>query len=288
MPELTGEWEHKLSQMEKGKLSRTDFMREIAEITKTIVERAKNFSEDTIPGDYHTLSAPCPKCGAVVKENYRRFACTGCDFSISKVPGGRQFEIPEVEELLVKQELPILDGFRSKMGRPFSAVLKLNNEHKLQFDFGQGSDEDDENAEQVDFSAQTPLGPCPKCNHNVYEHGAVYVCEKALPPGKTCDFRSGKVILQQPIEAEQMMKLLLNGKTDLLSRFVSSKTRRSFKAYLIKKPDGGIGFEFEAKAPSAKTANAKKVTAAAENDNTEDKVAADKKVAAKKKMATKA
>ncbi|MCQ8895590.1 DNA topoisomerase III [Limnobacter humi] len=257
-PELTGEWEYKLSQMEKGELSRDEFMHEIKKITQTIVDRAKNYDEDTIPGDYATLKTPCPNCGAVVKENYRRFACTSCEFSISKVPGGRQFEVDEVETLLQERELPMLDGFRSKMGRPFSAVLRLSSEHKLEFDFGQSRDDDD--AEEVDFSGQTRLGPCPKCAASVFEMPTTYVCEKSVGPNKSCDFRSGKVILQQPIEREQMEKLLLDGKTDLLSRFVSSKTRRAFKAFLVKKPDGSIGFEFEPKGekkPAAKGAAGK-------------------------------
>ena len=282
MPELTGEWEHKLSQMEKGQLSRSEFMREIAAITKTIVERAKNYTEETIPGDYATLSAPCPKCGAVVKENYRRFACTSCDFSISKVPGGRQFEVPEVETLLIKHELPMLEGFRSKLGRPFAAVLKLSPENKLEFDFGQGSDSDNEDGEPVDFSAHTPLGPCPKCGSKVYDHSASYVCERSVQPGKPCDFRSGKVILQQPIEPSQMQKLLVEGKTELLTRFVSSKTRRAFKAFLVKKPDGTIGFEFEAKAPKAgKTAASKPAATKATAKATISKASADKPAVAK-------
>ncbi|HEX4917651.1 MAG TPA: DNA topoisomerase III [Limnobacter sp.] len=260
MPELTGEWEYKLSRMEKGELSREEFMHEIKKITETIVDRAKNYTEDTIPGDYATLTTPCPNCGAVVKENYRRFACTSCEFSISKVPGGRQFEVHEVETLLRERELPMLDGFRSKMGRPFAAVLRLSSEHKLEFDFGQAKD--DESTEEVDFSAETRLGPCPKCASNVYEQATNYVCEKSVGPNKSCDFRSGKVILQQPIEREQMEKLLLEGKTDLLTRFVSSKTRRAFKAFLVKKPDGAIGFEFEAKGEKKPAASKAKTTKA--------------------------
>jgi DNA topoisomerase III len=71
---------------------------------------------------------------------------------------------------------------------------------------------------------------------------------------KTCDFRSGKVILQQEIAREQMAKLLTEGRTDLLTNFKSSRTGRNFKAFLVKQPDGKIGFEFEKKEPSAKTA----------------------------------
>jgi DNA topoisomerase-3 len=81
----------------------------------------------------------------------------------------------------------------------------------------------------------------------------------------TCDFKSGKIILQQPVAREEMTKLLASGKTALLENFVSNKTRRKFKAYLAwDKKEGKVGFEFEpraAKAPAAKKAAAKKTAA---------------------------
>lgn len=259
-PELTGEWEFKLAQMERGGISREAFMREIAQMTQTIVKRAKEYDNDTIPGDYATLKTPCPNCGGVVKENYRRFACTQCEFSISKVPGGRQFEVAEVEELLTNRTIGPLQGFRSKMGRPFAAILKISRDAdidncKLEFDFGQ-SNEDDEHAEAVDFSQQTPLGACPKCGSGVYEMSLAYVCEKTVAKPKACDFRSGRIILQQEILPEQMAKLLNEGRTDLLPGFVSQRTRRPFKAFLVRGKDGKVSFEFEERKgkPSAKAA----------------------------------
>ncbi|MDY7577430.1 DNA topoisomerase III [Herbaspirillum sp. RTI4] len=256
-PELTGEWEQKLAQMERGKISREEFMREIAQMTQVIVKRAKEYTNDTIPGDYATLHTPCPNCGAVVKENYRRFACTKCEFSMSKVPGGRQFEIPEVEDLLEKRTIGPLQGFRSKMGRPFAAILKISRDEeiknfKLEFDFGQ-NDGEGEDGEAVDFSQQTPLAPCPKCGNGVFEMGLAYVCEMSMAKPKACDFRSGRIILQQEILPEQMVKLLTEGKTDLLPGFVSQRTRRPFKAFLVRGADGKVSFEFEprkAKAPA--------------------------------------
>ncbi|MGO4478956.1 DNA topoisomerase III [Massilia sp. 2TAF26] len=248
-PELTGEWEYKLSQMEKGQISREEFMREIAQMTQIIVKRAKEYDNDTIPGEYATLKTPCPNCAGVVKENYRRFACTKCDFSMSKVPGGRQFEIEEVEELLKNRTIGPLQGFRSKMGRPFAAILRIVRDedihnYKLEFDFGQDQQEGEE-GEGVDFTGQTPLGPCPKCNGGVYEMGLAYVCEHQVAKPKTCDFRSSRIILQQEILPEQMAKLLNEGKTDLLPGFISQRTRRPFKAFLVRGKDGKISFEFE-------------------------------------------
>ncbi|THC39790.1 DNA topoisomerase III [Massilia sp. Mn16-1_5] len=265
-PELTGEWEYKLSQMEKGKISREEFMREIAQMTQIIVKRAKEYDNDTIPGEYATLKTPCPNCAGVVKENYRRFACTKCDFSMSKTPGSRQFEIEEVEELLEKRTIGPLQGFRSKMGRPFAAILRIVRDEeignfKLEFDFGQDQAEGEE-GEGVDFTGQTALGPCPKCFGGVYEMGLAYVCEKSVTKPKTCDFRSGRIILQQEILPEQMAKLLNEGKTDLLPGFVSQRTRRPFKAYLTRAKDGKISFEFEER----KGKPAAKGKAAAAND----------------------
>lgn len=289
-PELTGEWEYKLSQMEKGKISREEFMREIEKMTQIIVKRAKEYNNDTIPGDYATLKTPCPNCGGVVKENYRRFACTKCEFNMSKTPGSRQFEIAEVEELLEKKTIGPMQGFRSKMGRPFAAILRIVRDEetknmKLEFDFGQ-NDEGGEDGEGVDFTGQTPLGPCPKCAAGVYEMGLAYVCEHSVAKPKTCDFRSGRIILQQEILPEQMAKLLNDGKTDLMPGFVSQRTRRPFKAFLVKGKDGKISFEFEER--KAKVPAKGKAAPVADEEGGEAAPAPAKKAAAKKAPAKKA
>ncbi|MDT3737341.1 MAG: DNA topoisomerase III [Denitratisoma sp.] len=245
-PELTGHWEYKLKQMEQGELERNEFMDHIVEQTREMVDRIKH---GEIPEEvFSTLSSPCPKCGGVMQENYKKFQCKKCDYSLWKVVAGRQYEPEEVDELLSKRVVGPLQGFRSKMGRPFAAMIRLNAEHQPEFDFGQGSSGDGE-AETVDFSGQEPLGKCPKCGGGVYEHGMAYVCEKAVGSAKTCDFRSGKIILQQPVEREQMAKLLAGGRTDLLKGFISNKTRRKFSAYLVRGSDGKVGFEFEPRAP---------------------------------------
>ena len=276
--ELTGDWEFKLAQMEHGKLSRETFMAEIAAMTERMVAKAKGYDKDSIPGDYATLEAPCPNCGGVVKENYRRYTCVGkkgensdggCGFSFGKTPAGRTFENAEVEQFLRDKKIGPLEGFRSKAGWPFSAemVIKFDEEtknYKLEFDFG--DDKNAESGEIVDFSSQQSLGACPKCASAVFEHGKNYVCEKSVPtmaqPTPSCDFKTGQVILQQPIEREQMVKLLTTGKTDLLDKFVSMRTRRAFKAMLAWDAEAGkVNFEFApSKFPPRKPAAAKSGT----------------------------
>jgi DNA topoisomerase-3 len=192
-----------------------------------------------------------------MQENYKKFQCRNCDYSLWKVVASRQYEPEEVEELLTQRSIGPLQGFRSKMGRPFAAVIKLNDEHQPEFDFGNSEAE----GEEPDFSGQEPLGACPKCGGRVFEGPMAYVCEKSVGAMKSCDFRSGKIILQQSIERAQMQKLLETGKTDLLKEFVSARTRRKFSAYLVRGKDGKVGFEFEARAPKA---GAGKATSAAE------------------------
>jgi DNA topoisomerase-3 len=238
------------------------------------VKKAKEYDRDTIPGDYATLSAPCPNCGGIVKENYRRYTCTGkngapegCGFSFGKTPAGRTFELAEVEQFLTDKKIGPLDGFRSKAGWPFTAemVIKFDEEtknFKLEFDFGDDK-AGEESGEIIDFSAKTALGVCPKCGGSVFEHGKNYVCDRTIPtlaqPTPSCDFKSGQIILQQPIAREQMEKLLATGKTDLLDKFVSMRTRRAFKAMLAWDPEAGkVSFEFApSKFPPRKTAAGK-------------------------------
>jgi DNA topoisomerase-3 len=264
-PELTGNWEYQLAEMEHGRLKREAFMAEIAKMAERIVKKAKEYDRDTIPGDYATLKTPCPNCGGTVKENYRRYACEACDFSITKIPAGRAFEIAEVEAFLAHKKVGPLEGFRSKAGWPFTAELKLAYDEeiknwKLEFDFGDDA-KDKGDGEPVDFSGQDSLGACPKCKGHVYEHGSSYVCEHAVGAHVTCDFKSGKIILQQPVPREEMAKLLASGKTSLLENFVSNKTRRKFKAYLTyDAKEGKVVFAFEPRAVKvpAKKAAAKK------------------------------
>ena len=299
--DLTGEWEFKLSQMEKGLLSREAFMAGIAAMTERMVKKAKEYDRDTIPGDYATLESPCPNCGGVVKENYRRFACVGkpgaepCGFSFGKSPAGRTFETAEANALLRDKKIGPLEGFRSKAGWPFTSeiVIKYDDEthnYKLEFDFGDDK-KGEESGELVEFE-DAALGACPICGSEVHEHGSNYVCTRAVPtaaqPTPSCTFKSGKIILQQPVEREQMHKLLATGKTDLLDKFVSMRTRRAFKAHLAwDKEAGKVNFEFApSKFPPRPGAAAKTIAAKAGKTSAAAKKTA-KPAAAKKAPASK-
>jgi DNA topoisomerase III len=289
--ELTANWETQLARMEKGEISREKFMAEIQAMAKHIVAQAKGFESDTVPGDFSDLKTPCPKCGSEVKENYKKFACTKCDFGFWKILASRQLSVEEAETLISDKKVEGLEGFRSKLGRSFNANLRMNESLEIEFYWDENEGTLGEGADPVDFSTMEPVGNCPKCKGKVFELETAYICEIAAKKEKPrkCDFRSGRVILQQPIEREQMVKLLTDGKTDLLTNFVSTRTKRPFKAYLVverKKDEVKVGFEFPPREPKApkEPKGTKATKAAAEASAPEEDVV---KVVAKKSTAAK-
>ncbi len=253
---LTANWETQLARMEKGEISREKFMAEIAEMAKHIVRQAKGHESDTVPGEFADLTTPCPKCGGAMKENYKKFACTKCDFGFWKILAGRQLSVEEAETLIRDRKVEGLEGFRSKLGRAFNANLRMNDAFEIEFYWDESEGKLGDGADAVDFSTMEPVGQCPKCGAGVFELESAYVCEVAARKEKPrkCDFRSGRVILSQPIAREQMAKLLRDGKTDLLTQFVSTRTKRPFQAFLAierKKDEVKVGFEFPPREPKA-------------------------------------
>jgi DNA topoisomerase-3 len=258
-PEMTGEWEYKLKRMAKGAMKRKEFMAHIKEFTREIVEKAKNFEGDSVTGNFEPLEVKCPRCGGgPFDEEYRTFKCRSCGLLIWKTMAGRLFEPGEIERLLRDGRVGPLDGFRSKMGRKFSAVVKLGEDFKHEFDFGEGAHD---KPVKIDIHKHEALGLCPVCQKGqVYVLERAYACENAVASPKSCNFRVSKTILHREIPKEQVQKLIATGKTDLLPRFVSRKGR-PFSAHL-KLENGKVGFEFAEKTPKAKRPSARKSIAA--------------------------
>jgi len=238
-PELTGEWEHKLKLMEHGDLDRSTFMKQIKHLTSDIVDKAKHFESDVVEGNYVTLNVQCPNCGAShLKEDYRTYHCENCEYRLFKNLASRQLSPAELTTLIKERKVGPLEGFRSKTGRPFAALVILNDDNKPEFAFENGLSS---NNIQIDPATHTVLGPCQVCKSGlVYDVGSIYVCEN-VPKG-TCTFKMSKTILQREIAPDQLKKMLTEGKSDLLRRFISKKGR-PFDASLTL-VDGKIGWEF--------------------------------------------
>lgn len=247
-PQLTGEWEFKLHEMEDGKLSRQEFMKEIVRLTNKIVDDAKRYDDKSFESKID-IKTPCPKCGGQIRETFKWFQCSkeGCDFQIWKSIASKSLTVDEIESLLQTRKIGPLDGFRSKMGRPFSAMLVIDAENKVTLAWD-GQQDAEGNSTAIKFINDKVLGQCPKCKSDIKETDMAYCCEKRAMAEPQCDFRIAKKIKSRDIPVEQMEKLLREGKTDLLDKFISAK-KRPFNAHLTLDKEGKLGWEFAPRAP---------------------------------------
>jgi DNA topoisomerase-3 len=146
-PELTGEWEKRLSDIEHGSGDRKEFIDGIVDLTTQTVEQIAALDKEKLRPERVELG-PCPRCGAetgeIIKENSRAYGCTswksreepGCGYVIWKRVAGRTIT-PEIARQLIEngRTNDVISGFRSRAGKPFRARLVLNEEGKVEFDF---------------------------------------------------------------------------------------------------------------------------------------------------------
>lgn len=235
-PDLTGEWEFKLRQMEHNKFSRPKFMAEIAATTKGIVERVKNFEEDdSIARETDILS---PTDGKPLRETLRGYKSHDGAFMIYKVIGGRRMEESEIRELVSAGKVGPLDGFISAKTRSrFAATLKLVKDEekgkwKAEYDFG----------DKQDIGELTPFWSDPATGAELCESGSSYILRERDGEGWKQAFRVGRLMCQKPIPREAAVQLVTVGKTDLITGFISKKGR-PFDAFL-RREAARIAWEF--------------------------------------------
>ncbi len=245
-PSMTGEWEYKLRQIEKNELSRKEFMGGIENLTGDIVSKAKNFKEENL--ETHESDLKSPIDGSNLLENFRSYKSKDGQFTIYKTIGNRQMTPEEIKELLEKRSLGPLDGFKSKMNKPYSARLYLDQNKSVKFDFGNSAQE----SSKIDISQAPVVADCPMCamklckceGAKLVDTGMSYVCRCDNAKDKKCDFRLSKTMLAHKITLEEINSLCTTGKTPLIEDFVSNKTKKKFSATLVLDSKRGIAFEF--------------------------------------------
>jgi len=282
-PEMTGEWEYKLKQMEHGDLPRQAFMDQIRTLTREVVDTAKDAAHESLNREYPDFAVPCPVCGAPeLGQDEVRYKCKqpDCKFQLPKLLATRPFSEKEAEELLRNKFVGPLTGFISRFKKPFDAAVELVEDKKagLKAAFKFEKTEEEE-AEAEAIREENKLTKCPVCEKGyIYETPHSYVCnERVLGDG--CKGRLSKEMCKYAIPREQALKFFDEGRTDQIDTFISKKGR-PFSARLVCNPKGKrvMNFEFPPREPKKKAATKK--TAA--KKSTTKKAATKKKSAAKK------
>lgn len=233
-PEMTGEWEYKLNQILRGEFTREQFMKEIRSMTSHIIDQVKNFEKDEIR----------PEASFSPVNNIRFFSSPTAyvsedkTISIRKILGGRHLSEHEVVALLNGETIGPFSDFRSKKGKNFTASVRLEKK-KIDFIFA------DSNAHlDIEAIKQTqPLGESPIDGTPVFETPAAYMSESALDGNDKEGLKISKIILAREIAPLHIRQLLSEGRTELITGFIS-KRKKPFDAYLLLAKNGKVSFEF--------------------------------------------
>ncbi len=233
-PEMTGEWEYKLNQILKGELTRESFMQEIRDLTLAITEKVKNYSDT----DKQEPAPFSPVDGQVFFDTPTAWVSADGKISIRKILGGRVMSHKEIVCLLRGETLGPFSDFRSKKGKPFTASVRYAK-GKVEFIFANS-------IEDLDIAAikqSSPLGNSPVDGTPVFETPSGYMSASALDGDTKNGLKISKIILEKTITPENITQLLNNGKTALLTGFIS-KRKKPFDAYLLLDKKGKITFDF--------------------------------------------
>ena len=186
-PELTGDWERRLGNIEQGSDSRPAFMSDIAKFATETVEQLDKLKDVKIE---RANLGPCPVCGRDVMENRKGYSCwskddPGCGFVIWKKKAGKNLPPSVVKELMgsLKQsrergEEPgsgktekAVPGFKGRSGRTFRAKLKL--------------EQTDEGKWRVEFDEEWAKEPPPEARPDGEDSGLGGAAAEPAPAGST-------------------------------------------------------------------------------------------------------
>ena len=301
-PEMTGNWEYKLKQMEQGKLTRANFMAEIKDMTKKIVEQTKSFHDEIVNRPFDDLHAPCPECDSQVhRQTDGVFECRNpeCKFRLKKHIASHELTEQEARDLMANKLIGPISDFKSRFGQPFEAELTLAKEKKtwkvgFKFEGDDRREEELKNLTEEMIICQAKQSDDSDVMIPIYENENAFLAPDMATKVDERGVRISKTILKREIPTDQGIKLFVEGKTDLMPGFLSKKGRK-FAAHLtIDREKGKLGFEFAPRKSKKKTegddSDAKATKKRAKKKATKKKAAkkkTTKKKAAKKKAAKK-
>ena len=130
----------------------------------------------------------------------------------------------QLKQLLTEGKTDIIDKFVAKTGMMYSAALKLGEDGRITFDFGEGE------------TVATEL-VCPKCSGKMHKYNRNYFCE--------CKFRLPVIVAGKDLDDTIISQLLTNKRTEEKVQGFVSKAGNAFDAYLKLNEENRIVFDFE-------------------------------------------
>ena len=132
---MTGRWEAELAEIEKGRMPHEAFIRDIEGYTRKITTEL--LASDKLFG-HKASGCACPKCGTGTMQFYGKVVrCDNpdCALPVFRQMAGRTLTDAEMNDLLAKGKTGVLSGFKSKQGKPFSAMVTFDADFNTKFVF---------------------------------------------------------------------------------------------------------------------------------------------------------
>lgn len=133
--EMTGRWEAELAKIEKEETPHEAFIRDIEGYTRKITTEL--LACDKIFG-HKASGCTCPKCGTGTMQFYGKVVrCDNpdCTLPVFRQIAGRTLTDTEMNDLLANGKTSVLGGFKSKQGKPFSAIVTFDADFNTKFVF---------------------------------------------------------------------------------------------------------------------------------------------------------
>jgi DNA topoisomerase-3 len=243
--ELTGSWEKRLTEIERGRDSRDAFMGDIRAFTSEIVEYFRELTPDEVRAQRAEIG-PCPNGDGVIRENRLAYGCSswqsreepGCGFVIWKQQKGRSISPAEARDLLEHGQTELLDGFKTRPSR--ARLVLVDGKVQLVAEDGQRLD--------APAGPREVIGPCPKCaaegrENEIRENSRAYGCsswKSRKEPG--CGFVIWKSQKGRQISAEEARQVIQDGATDWLE---FRDRKGPFRGRLVLTPEQTVELERE-------------------------------------------
>ncbi|MGL5914533.1 MAG: topoisomerase C-terminal repeat-containing protein, partial [Bacteroidales bacterium] len=138
-PSLTGDWEMKMSHIQKGALTFSEFISEVREFSRFITSELLSVTT-SIKSQRDEKNENMPQCPKCKKQKLRAFekgiGCNKeCGFVVWNTVAGKKITETQLLTLITKGVSPVIKGFKNKAGKEFSTKLQLNKEFKIEFLF---------------------------------------------------------------------------------------------------------------------------------------------------------
>lgn len=137
---MTAEWETALQHIENGSVSSDDFINQIEDSVKYLVDTYSEVDNSKHFTRWECVGI-CPVCGKKVLSYPKSYSCESkeCNFNIWKNICGKSLSSAQAVKLLTKGKTDTLKGLKSKSGKSFDAAIKLNSDFKTEFVFSSSS-----------------------------------------------------------------------------------------------------------------------------------------------------